>query len=173
MKRRSKRVFPGSKPPDDEPAARAAVERAYAGMMTADEEGNVDAGEGGFNLGSCLEEARQRHGVVVSAGAPGATVKADMIRLVNDHEARVLFTISIGPPINQNFGGRIGRATCLDGQWKVARDTFCELQMADVQCPPMPAEMTLSSESPDTPEGSKGDGQRLEPSTHDEGVLSS
>jgi hypothetical protein len=110
-------------------------------MMTADEAGNVSTVDGGSNLGTCLEEARDRHQVRVGEGLPGATVKVDVMRFVNDHEARVLFTISIGPPVNQNFGGRIGRAVLVGDDWKVARETFCEfMMMAGVQCPPHPHE---------------------------------
>jgi hypothetical protein len=73
----------------------------------------------------------------VSDDAPDATVTANVVRFVNDHEARVLFTITVGAPLNQTFGGRTGRAVLVDGAWKVARETFCEfMQMAGVQCPP-------------------------------------
>jgi hypothetical protein len=124
-------------PPPDEKAARAAVEDAYAHMMAADESGNVGAVDGGTNLGQCLIEARERHRVTVSDDAPDATVTANVVRFVNDHEARVLFTITVGAPLNQTFGGRTGRAVLVDGAWKVARETFCEfMQMAGVQCPP-------------------------------------
>jgi len=126
-------------PPPDEEAARAAVEDAFANMMVADETGNVRAVDGGSNLGRCLEEARDRHRVMVNDNAPGATVQADIVRFVNDHEARVLFTIRVGAPLNQTFGGRIGRAVLVDGEWKVARETFCEFMgFAGVQCPPPP-----------------------------------
>jgi len=126
-------------PPPDEEAARAAVEDAFANMMVADETGNVRAVDGGSNLGRCLDEARDRHRVMVNDNAPGATVQADIVRFVNDHEARVLFTIRVGAPLNQTFGGRIGRAVLVDGEWKVARETFCEFMgFAGVQCPPPP-----------------------------------
>ena len=126
-------------PPPDEDAARTAVEEAYADMLVADDTGNVRAVDGGSNLGRCLEEARDRHRVTVNDNAPGATVQADMVRFVNGHEARVLFTIRVGAPLNQTFGGRIGRAVLVDGEWKVARETFCEFMgLAGVQCPPPP-----------------------------------
>jgi hypothetical protein len=128
-------------PPGDPESARAAIDDAYANMMTADETGNVVAVDGGSNLGACLEEARDRHRVRVRDGAPGATVKVAKVRFVNDHEARVLFTISVGAPVNQTFPERVGRAVLVDGEWRVARETFCEfMQMAGVQCPPPPEE---------------------------------
>lgn len=127
-------------PPEDEEVAREAVEDAYGNMMNADDTGNVPAVEGGSNLGRCLEEARDRHDVRVSGNLPAATVTVDMVRFVNDHEARVLFTIKVGAPLKRSFGGRIGRASLIDGKWKVARETFCEfMQMAGVQCPPPPS----------------------------------
>ena len=131
------RVF--GPPPEDPDAARAAVEAAYAEMLSADETGNVGAVDGGSNLGACLAEARDRHRIMVGDSMPGATVRADVVRFVNDHEARVLFTISVGPPVNQSFGGRVGGAALVGGVWKVARETFCEfMQMAGVQCPSHP-----------------------------------
>jgi hypothetical protein len=127
-------------PPEDEESARSAVEDAYADMMTADDSGNVRTVDGGSNLGVCLDESRERHGFRAD-DLPGASVAADVVRFVNDHEARVLFTISIGPPVNQTFGGRIGRALLVGDEWKVARETFCEfMMMAGVQCPPRPGE---------------------------------
>jgi hypothetical protein len=131
-------------PPKDEESARSAIEDAYANMMTADETGNVKTVNGGANLGVCLEEARDRHQVRVSDDLPAATVTVDMVRFVNDHEARVLFTIRIGAPVNQTFGGRMGRALLVAGDWKVARETFCEFMlMAGVHCPPHPDERQL------------------------------
>jgi hypothetical protein len=73
-------------------------------MMKADATGNVRAVEDGSNLGRCLEKARDRHKVRVSDNTPGATVTVETMRFVNDHKARVLFTIKVGPPVNQNFG---------------------------------------------------------------------
>jgi hypothetical protein len=124
-------------PPEDEDSAQASIVEAFANMLDADETGNVRAVEGGSNLGQCLAEARDWHGITENHPAPGATVTADVVRFVNEHEARVLFTIRVGAPVNQTFGGRSGRATLVEGEWRVARETFCEfMQMAGVQCPP-------------------------------------
>ncbi len=124
-------------PPEDQDSARAAIVEAFANMLEADETGNVRAVEGGSNLGRCLAEARDRHGITDSDPAPGATVTADMVRFVNQHEARVLFTVQVRAPFSQTFEGLPGRATLVDGQWMVARETFSEfMQTAGVQCPP-------------------------------------
>jgi hypothetical protein len=124
-------------PPDDEEGARLAIKDAFAGMLTGDGNSNVAAVERGAGLGECLREAARRHGIPEGEPGDGATVTADFIRFVNDHEARVSFTVIVGQPRNMNFGGRIGRAVLVEGVWKVARETFCEfMQMAGVECPP-------------------------------------
>jgi hypothetical protein len=124
-------------PPDDEDAARLAIKEAFTDMLTSDDDGNLPAVAGGEGLGACLGEAARRHGIPEGAPGEGATVTADFVRFVNDHEARVSFTVAVGPPRNMTLGGRIGRAFLQDGIWMVARETFCEfMQMAGVQCPP-------------------------------------
>lgn len=131
------RSEPAGPPPDDEEAARLAIKDAFTGMLTGDGNGNVAAVERGKGLGECLGEAARRHGIPVGEPGDGATVTADLVRFVNDHEARVSYTVVVGPPRNMNLGGRIGRAVLVEGVWKVARETFCEfMQMAGVECPP-------------------------------------
>jgi hypothetical protein len=131
------RSDPFGPPPEDEEAARSEIEDAFAGMLTGDGDGNVLAVAGGSGLGECLREAARRHGIPDGEPGDGATIKADFIRFVNDHEGRVSYTVVVGPPRNMTFGGRIGRALLVDGQWKVAREVFCEfMQMAGVECPP-------------------------------------
>jgi hypothetical protein len=131
------RSEPVGPPPDDEEAAQLAIKDAYAGMLTGDGNGNVDAVERGAGLGACLGEAARRHGIPEGEPGDGATVTADFIRFVNDHEARISFTVVVGAPRNMNLGNRIGRAVLVEGVWKVARETFCEfMQMAGVECPP-------------------------------------
>jgi hypothetical protein len=123
-------------PPADEDAARKAVQGAYRGMLTADGDDVPDVDEGA-GLGRCLREAARRNGVPEGEAGDGATVTADFVRFVNDHEARVSFTVVVGAPRNMHLGGRLGRAILVDGVWKVARETFCEfMQFAGVQCPP-------------------------------------
>jgi hypothetical protein len=131
------RSQPAGPPPDDEEAARLAIKDAFTGMLTGDGDGNVAAVERGKGLGECLGEAARRHGIPEGEPGDGATVTADFIRFVNDHEARVSFTVVVGQPRNMNLGGRIGRAVLVENVWKVARETFCEfMQMAGVGCPP-------------------------------------
>ena len=131
------RSEPVGPPPDDEDAARLGVQGAFTRMLTPNEREDLPAVEGGEGLGRCLAEAARRHGIPEGKPGEGATVAADFIRFVNDHEARVSFTIVVGPPRNMHLGGRIGRAFLVEGVWKVARETFCEfMQFAGVECPP-------------------------------------
>jgi hypothetical protein len=131
---RSESVGP---PPDDEDEARRAVQDAFTKMLTPNDTDDLPAVERGDGLGRCLGEAARRHGIPEGEPGDGATVTADFVRFVNDHEARVSFTIAVGPPRNMTLGGRIGRALFVDGIWKVARETFCEfMQFAGVACPP-------------------------------------
>jgi hypothetical protein len=131
---------PGSEqpgpPPADQGSARAEIEQAFAGMLTGDADSHdVPTVDGGENLGDCLRDAAQRHGVI--AEQSGATVRADFVQFVNDHEARVSYSVVISGMRNMQFGDRPGRAVLIDGTWKVARDTFCQfMQMAGVECPP-------------------------------------
>ncbi len=63
---------------------------------------------------------------------------ADFVRFVIDLVARVSFTVVVGPPRNMHLGDRLGRAFLVDGIWKVARETFCQImQVAGVECPPV------------------------------------
>jgi hypothetical protein len=130
-------TIPGP-PPENEAGARSAVEDAYSLMLEVDEtDGSIPAVEGGSNLGEALEAAGQRHGV--DQDPAGRSVKVDGVRFVNDHEARVIYSLTITGPFSGTplIRGRQGRAVLVDGEWKVARDTFCALmQMAGVECPP-------------------------------------
>jgi hypothetical protein len=116
-------------PPDDHPAARAAVIAAFTRMDETSEDGddllNVERGEA---LGGCLREAAERN----------STVKARFnvvhVRFVSDREAAVWYDVIHG-------GGTIhqveGRSIRIGDEWFVTRATFCHLmRMAGVNCPP-------------------------------------
>jgi hypothetical protein len=108
-------------------------------MVTLDEEtGSIPAVEGGEHLGACLAEASKR-----APASPGtantSTFTVDRLRFLNDHEAMVSYTLTVTGGFNATLAGRPGRAVLVDGQWKVARQTFCELMAtAGVTCPPPP-----------------------------------
>jgi hypothetical protein len=124
--------------PDDEEAARAEIEHAFECMLEVEEGSNaLPMVDGGSNLASCLAEAGARHGVDPDQSA--RTVSVDSLRFINDHEARVIYSIVISGPFSFNpmLRGRQGKATLVEGEWKVARETFCMfMQLAGVECPP-------------------------------------
>ncbi len=125
-------------PPEDESAARSAIEDAYSRMLDVDEtDGSIPAVDGGAKLGDVLRAAGQRHGVDQDPTRNSVTV--DGLRFVNDREARVVYSLTISGPFGNNptIKGRPGRALLVNGQWRVARDTFSALmQMAGLTLPP-------------------------------------
>jgi hypothetical protein len=127
-------------PPQDEVAARAAIDRAFAGIGEIDEEaGTIPSVEGSEGLAACHaqaeELARHRFGGEIPAVAVAFTVTS--CRFVNDHEAVVVYTAQVTGSLEITLADRPGRALLVDGQWKVARETFCEwMQVAGVECPP-------------------------------------
>ena len=108
-------------PPEDEDSARAQIGEVFSRMLTADELGDVPAVDGGSNLGECLAEAARRHTGMVNQG-PITIVTTDFVRFINDHEARVSYSVVVTGPFNANFANRPGRAVLAHGVWKVARD---------------------------------------------------
>jgi len=124
--------------PQDEGAARTAIEDAFSRMLGVDEtDGSIPAIDGGSNLGEVLRAAGQRHGIDQDPALNAVTV--DGLRFVNDKEARVIYSLTINGPFSGTpmVRGRRGRAVLIDGVWKVARDTFVELMLlAGLECPP-------------------------------------
>lgn len=120
-------------PPEDEVAARKAIVDAYTTVFDNEEEGEftdddrlraLEAGEG---LRNSLNAAGQFEGVGAS------TVEVGKVRFLDDHEAALFFEVSLdGAP----FGKRLGRALLVDGEWKVATDTYCALlSLGNIPCP--------------------------------------
>ena len=133
---------PGSEqigpPPEDEEAARAKIGEAFSHMMEGDDASNaiptVDRSE---DLCECLQEAAQRN--AAAAADSTATITVDLVRFLNDHEARVSYSVVVSGGHNVTFRDRPGKAVLVGGVWKVDRDTFCQMmQLAGVQCPPRP-----------------------------------
>jgi hypothetical protein len=63
-------------------------------------------------------------------------VSVDYVRFLGEDEAEVHFVLHLS-----QFGpsgmARVGHAVLVGGEWKVSRDTWCELVgMAGVECPP-------------------------------------
>lgn len=129
---------PTGPPPDDPVAAERAVREVVERMVTPSADGaSIPAVEGGSNLGSSLQQARQR--------APGgvdtpATITVHHVKFVNPDEAVVWFSLARGSQVLlPQVEGRVRRR---DGRWLVARPSFCGvLAGTGVRCPPPPAEI--------------------------------
>ena len=122
-------------PPDDEDGARAEIASAYASCATASEDGQaVPSVEGGGNLGPTLERAKVRGPSQVSYQA---AVDVTDIAFVDREHAAVWFTITVEG--GAALLSRRGEAVVVDGAWKMARATFCDLmRLAGEDCPPEP-----------------------------------
>ena len=133
---------PGSEqigpPPEDEEAARTKIGEAFSHMMEGDDASNaIPTVDGSEDLCECLREAAQRN--AAAAADSTATITVDLVRFLNDHEARVSYSVVVSGGHNVTFRDRPGKAVLVGGVWKVDRDTFCQMmQMAGVQCPPRP-----------------------------------
>lgn len=110
-------------PPADEPAARAAVEQAYTTVFSQADEDRDDrlaAIEDGESVRAASEKIAELYPEI------GPTsLKIDEIRFLNETEAAVRFDILLdGNPITATT---VGRALLIDGTWKIAKATYCEL----------------------------------------------
>jgi ClpX C4-type zinc finger len=126
------RIRPARGQVDDRDAAELAIERAYETVFGADgysPDERARSIERGQNLVATMEEVRSR------SPARSVDVSVDFIRFVSDDEAEVQFALLLsdfGSPMPQ-----AGHAVMVDGEWKVARETWCRLlRMVGVECPP-------------------------------------
>ena len=122
-------------PPEDEDAARAEIAAAYAASATASEDGrSVPSVETGANLGPTLLRAQERSPFPAPAEV---SIDVNDVLFLDQAHAAVWFTITIdGSP---RLGNHRGDAVVVDGAWKMARATFCDLmRSAGVECPPEP-----------------------------------
>lgn len=128
-------VQPTGPGPEDPDAARAQIEEAFASYATLSDDGqSLPYVEGGENLGPTVVAAQQRHQVLVLQDAQVGEMFMHLVFIDADHAA-VWFSISIdGKPVSR---WHRGDAVLVDGTWKTARSTFCELMaLAGVECPP-------------------------------------
>jgi len=122
-------------PPDDEDGARTDIASAYASCGTASEDGqSVPSVERGDDLGPTLQHARERGPSPLSSQYG---IEVTDIAFVDHEHAAVWFRVTVeGRPALLN---RRGEAVVVDGDWKMARATFCDLmRLAGVDCPPEP-----------------------------------
>lgn len=125
--------FPAEKgdPPADEDAARAEITFVYAtaygpGLTIEERAALVEDGD-------ALQEVMQLAADKNPQFRDTITAPVDMVVFIDSTHAAVRFSLVIdGNPVISG----IGRAVLVDGQWLVARDTYCRLQqLGGVWCP--------------------------------------
>jgi hypothetical protein len=92
----------------------------------------VESVEGGATLGPTLLAAQTRSPFPSTADI---TIEVSRVEFTDAEHAEVTYTVTTdGVP---RLSDRPGRATVVNGAWKVARSTFCDLmRLAGVECPP-------------------------------------
>jgi hypothetical protein len=129
------RIRPRPTLPSDRDAAEDEIVRAFYtvyGGEASDEERCASI-EGGSNLGPTLREAEQRR-----PWPARIDISIDSVRFIAENEAEVHFVLLLpqGPMMRVPY---TGHAILVDGAWKVARSTYCDLvSRIGVQCPPPP-----------------------------------
>lgn len=124
-------------PPADVDAARAEIQAAYSAHGTTSEDGtSIPSVERGEDLGPtvALAKSMARDRGIAVGGADIPTV-VDEVQFIDAEHAAVWFSISInGHPMVRHHRGD---AVLIDGKWKMARLTFCQIMsMGGVPCPP-------------------------------------
>jgi hypothetical protein len=127
--------LPAGLEPESAELARAKIRAAFAAIGTTSEDGqSVPTVEKGEDLGPTLAAARRRLPGITPEGAK-VNFSVNQIHFFDTEHALVWFSLSIegGPTLRR----RRGNAMLVDGNWKVARSTFCGLMaLAGVSCPP-------------------------------------
>jgi Clp amino terminal domain, pathogenicity island component/ClpX C4-type zinc finger len=120
--------------PDDAGRAEADIRAAFAGSGTGSEDGaSVPTVEEGETLGPVLAAAKERHRGLAPSDA-GVVIAVETVVFVDPAHAAVRYTVSVD---GTTMLTRRGDAVQVDGAWKVARSTFCDLMaLAGVPCPP-------------------------------------
>jgi hypothetical protein len=127
--------MPTGPPPENPEAAQAEIAAGFQAHGTLSEDGqSIPSVERGGGLGPTVQAARERHRDVVPDNAE-VTITIDNVVFTAAERAAVWFTILLDArPVLQHHRGD---AVVVDGEWKMARSTFCELMaLAGVQCPP-------------------------------------
>jgi hypothetical protein len=130
------RIRPRPGRPSDPDSAEMAVEEAFETVFGTDAsfEERCAAISGGANLVPAMQEASDRF-----TAQAGLDVSVEHVRFLSEEEAEVSFVL-LFPLSGISRMPEIGHALLVDGQWKVARETYCGLvNRIGVQCPPPPA----------------------------------
>ena len=123
------------RPPEDAERAEADIRTAFAASDTASDDGaSVPAVQGGVTLGPVLAAAKERHRDVAPQDTD-VVISVDGLVFTDPDHAAVWYSLSIVG--RTMLPRRRGDAVVVDGVWKVARSTFCDLMdLAGVPCPP-------------------------------------
>jgi hypothetical protein len=127
------RIRPARARLTDRDVAEEAVEVAFETVFTTELPitERCDAIERGANLAPVMEELRANR-----VAPQNVDVAVDSIRFLSEDEAEVHFVL-MSTRFGQSGLAQSGHAVRVDGEWKMARDTFCRLVgMVGVHCPP-------------------------------------
>ena len=118
----------------DRGAAEDEIERVFEtaiGGDTPDDE-RMELIEGGSNLGPTLELIRRR-----LPPDQRADSYVEYVRVLSEDEAEVHFVLVYPGGISAPRFPFTGHAVLIDGQWKIARETWCRLiGSIGIPCPP-------------------------------------
>ena len=122
-------------PPEDVEKAEADIRAAFASSNTESDDGaSVPTVQKGETLGPVLVAAKERHRDLAPLDADVVISVEGMVFTDPDHAA-AWFSISLNG--RMMLPRHRGDAVLVDGVWKVARSTFCDLMaLAGVPCPP-------------------------------------
>jgi hypothetical protein len=121
----------------DRHAAEEEIERVFETAIGGDtsDDDRMELIEGGSNLGPTLELIRQR-----LPRDQRADCYVEYVRTLSEDEAEVHFVLVYPGGISAPRFPFSGHAVLIDGQWKVARETWCRLVGSiGIPCPPPPA----------------------------------
>jgi hypothetical protein len=120
----------------DRGAAEEEIERVFEtaiGGETSDDE-RMELLEGGSNLGPTLEMIRYR-----LPRDQRADTYVEYVRMLSEDEAEVHFVLVYPGGVTAPRFPFTGHAVLIDGDWKVARETWCRLiGSIGIPCPPPP-----------------------------------
>ncbi len=84
----------------------------------------------GANLATAMQQVNDRY------PARDVDVSVNYVRFLSEDEAEVHFVVFV-PHFGASGIARTGHAVLVGQEWKVSRDTWCDLlRMAGVECPP-------------------------------------
>jgi hypothetical protein len=116
----------------DRDSAELAVEHAFETLFNPDLPipERCAAITGGANLATAMEQVNDRY------PARDVDVSVDYVRFLSEDEAEVHFVLFV-PQFGASGMATTGHAVLVGQEWKVARDTWCDLvRMAGIECPP-------------------------------------